>query len=106
MFRSQPPAPVTHRRTSHFSFALGVALCVMALAAPPVAAATRVEVTTPYPAVAVEPASTATFPLTVTADTRERVDLSVSGVPEGWSADFRGGGFTVDGVFADPASTP
>jgi uncharacterized membrane protein len=106
MFRFQPPAPVPHRRTGPLPLALGTALCLLALASPAVSAATRVEVTTPYPAVAVEPASTATFPLTVTADTRERVDLSVTGVPEGWSADFRGGGFTVDGVFADPAAAP
>jgi uncharacterized membrane protein len=72
----------------------------------PATAATQVVVSTPYPAVAVEPGATASFTLTVTADTRERVDLALRGVPEGWTATLRGGGFVVDGVFSDPAEPP
>lgn len=63
-------------------------------------------ITTPYPAVAVAPGDSTTFPLTVRPDAPERVALAVDGVPEGWTATIRGGGFEVDAVFADPEEPP
>jgi uncharacterized repeat protein (TIGR01451 family) len=69
------------------------------LAAPP-------EITTPYPAVAVAPGDSTTFPLVVRPDAPEQVTLAVEDVPEGWTATIRGGGFTVDAVYADPAEPP
>ncbi|MBA3779790.1 MAG: hypothetical protein H0X16_10925 [Chloroflexi bacterium] len=63
--------------------------------------------TTPYPSVAVEPGSTASFQLQVRTAQPERVDLAVGEVPDGWTAQIRGGGFVVGGVFTDPnAETP
>jgi uncharacterized membrane protein len=64
------------------------------------AAAGGLEVSTPYAAVAVEPGETASFDLTLTSNAERRVALSVSGVPDGWTATIRGGGFIVDGVVA------
>lgn len=65
-----------------------------------------VELTTPYPAVAVEPGETVTFNLTVRAETPQRVDLAVSEAPEGWTTRLRGGGFVIDGVTAGPDEPP
>jgi uncharacterized membrane protein len=63
-----------------------------------VGAAEGLDVSTPYPAVAVAPGSEASFDITVQTSTPGRVGLGVQGVPEGWSATLRGGGFVVDGV--------
>jgi uncharacterized membrane protein len=61
-------------------------------------AAEGLDVSTPYPAVAVAPGSDVSFDITVDTATPGRVDLEVRGVPDGWSATLRGGGFVVDGV--------
>ncbi len=42
----------------------------------------------------------------MTAPAPQRVDLAVEQVPPGWTAELRGGGFVVDGVFADPEDPP
>jgi uncharacterized repeat protein (TIGR01451 family) len=71
--------------------------------APAVAeAADPFSITTPYPAIAVAPGSKASFDLSIPATTQERVDLSVSGIPQGWTADLRGGGYLVTSVLTDP----
>ncbi len=56
------------------------------------------EVTTPYPAVAVAPGSKVSFDLTVSSTRAADVALSLSGVPTGWTASLIGGGNVVDGV--------
>jgi uncharacterized membrane protein len=72
----------------------------------PSVAQVGISLTTPYPAVGVEPGETATFELRVTAPGRERVDLRVTQKPKGWDTTLRGGGFVIDGVFADPDQSP
>lgn len=72
----------------------------------PSVAQVGIRLTTPYPAVAVEPGESATFELKVTAPDRERVDLAVTQKPEGWDTTLRGGGFVIDGVFTDPDQSP
>ncbi|MBP1705147.1 MAG: hypothetical protein H6Q36_886, partial [Chloroflexi bacterium] len=67
-------------------------------------AAEPLSVTTPYPAVSVAPGSKASFNLTVSATEPLRVDLALAGVPEGWTASLRGGGYVVDGVLAEPGA--
>jgi uncharacterized membrane protein len=62
-----------------------------------------VQVLTPYTGVAVEPGDTASFPLQVTAPTGDEVDLAVVGVPEGWDAQIRAGGYVIDRVMFDEA---
>lgn len=57
---------------------------------------------TPYPAVAVEPGDQVGFDLTLGAPETTAVALSVEGVPEGWTASFRGGGFELDSVTVGP----
>lgn len=77
---------------------------VVLLAAP--ASAQGLEITTPYPAVVVGAGDTVGFDLDVSAPGRQRVDLSVGRVPEGWDATLQGGGFVIDGVFTDPDDPP
>jgi uncharacterized membrane protein len=69
---------------------------------PPVTAAGGLEITTPYPAISVAPGNKVSFDLTVTSTRAGTVDLSLSGVPSGWTASIFGGGFVVDGVSVDP----
>lgn len=87
--------------------ALFVTLLLVAwtgIAAP--ASAQEPIISTPYPSVSVEPGATASFDLLVRADDPVRVDLSLEGVPEGWSATLRGGGSEVSSVFAEPEDPP
>jgi uncharacterized membrane protein len=72
-----------------------VALTVLG---PPALAAGTLSVTTPYPSIVIGPGSKATFELSVKTSTAARVDLSLSGVPTGWTASLRGGGFEVQAV--------
>lgn len=74
---------------------LGVALVGVAPAA---SAADAIQLTTPYPAVAVAPGAKVSFDVSVKTPTAERVNLSLDKVPTGWTAIVRGGGFVVDGV--------
>lgn len=68
--------------------------------------ATNLTVSTPFPSVAVEPGDQVSFELTVAAPAQVAVELSAEGVPEGWTAAFRGGGFEVDSVTAGPGLEP
>lgn len=61
-------------------------------------------ISAPYPDVAVEAGDNATFDLSVTAPEPIAVELSVSGLPDGWTGTFRGGGFEVGGVTAAPTA--
>lgn len=63
-------------------------------------------VTTAYPSVTVDPGGTARFPLTITTDVPERVDLVVVEAPEGWEARLRGGGSTIQAVFTTAGDEP
>jgi len=84
-----------------------IGLMASAIVAPifPVAAQNLL-ITTPYPSISVQPGATASFGLAVRADEPIRVDLSVEGVPDGWTPTLRGGGREVSSVFADPDEPP
>ncbi|MGK2852108.1 MAG: COG1470 family protein [Candidatus Limnocylindrales bacterium] len=82
--------------------ALIAASTILAAVAAPVAAADGLEITTPYPAVAVAPGSKVSFDLTVTSVRTADVALSLAGVPAGWSASILGGGNVVEGVAVSP----
>ena len=58
--------------------------------------------TTSYTAIAVEPSESATFQLTVGGVPGEQVQMSVTDVPTGWTARFRGGTFVVSRVTLEP----
>lgn len=82
--------------------ALTMATLLLGAIAGPVGADNGLELTTPYPAVAVAPGSSVGFDLTVTSTRLDDVALAVSGIPTGWTAILRGGGFVVGGVAAGP----
>ncbi len=65
---------------------------------PSVTAADALSVTTPYPGIVAAPGSNVSFTIDVETAEAARVDLAVSGVPSGWTATLRGGGFVVDSV--------
>ena len=54
-----------------------------------------------------EPGSTASFNLTLTVPTARAAWTSrPRGVPDGWTARFRGGGLTIDSAFVEPKAPP
>ena len=71
-----------------------------------VAAQGPITLTTPYPSVVVEPGASLTFPIRVVSRQPQIVQLEVQGAAQGWRAELRGGGFTVDGVYAQPTEPP
>lgn len=82
---------------------LGAATSALAQTDPPPGG---LELTTPYPSLAVRAGDSASLELTVRAPDRRQVQLEVLGTPEGWEAVLRGGGFVVDGVTASPSDPP
>jgi uncharacterized repeat protein (TIGR01451 family) len=69
-------------------------------------AQTPLLITTPYPSVVNDPGATAKFPVTVTTETPQRVDLSVAGQPDGWTTNLRGGGSTIAAVYTTGTPVP
>jgi len=61
-----------------------------------------VRLTTPYPALSVEPGSKVKLDLSAHAPEPERVDLAIGGLPDGWTAVMRGGGYVIAGLTAGP----
>jgi uncharacterized membrane protein len=91
-------------RSAPATVALVISSLVLTVFAPTVGAANGLEVTTPYPAVAIAPGNKVSFELTVDSTRQADVELSVSGVPSGWTASLVGGGYVVDGVAVTPSS--
>ena len=60
--------------------------------------------TTPYPSISVEAGDQASFDLTIVAPEPTPVSLTATGLPDGWTATFRGGGFEIGGVTAGPTA--
>jgi uncharacterized membrane protein len=87
---------------------IALALVVLATVAGPVGAQTaaNVNITANYPGVVADPGDTASFALQVTASTQGVVDLAVEGIPDGWTATFRGGNSVVNKVTAGPDLEP
>jgi uncharacterized membrane protein len=89
-------------RRARVAAALTFASLILGTLAPSVAADDGLEVTTPFPAVAVAPGDDVSFELTVTSVRAAIVDLSLGGVPDGWGASLLGGGNVVEGVSVTP----
>ena len=85
-------------RPVRYLAALALAAMVLASLVPAVSADNGLQITTPYPAVAVAPGSKVSFDLTVDSIRDADIALSLSGVPTGWTASLIGGGNVVDGV--------
>ncbi len=94
--------PTRLERHVRVTAALMLAFSILAVAVPTVGAADGLEVTTPYPAVAVAPGSKVSFDLTISSTRSATIDLAVNGVPTGWTASIQGGGNVVDAVSATP----
>jgi len=93
------------RAASALATAAVIATLVLAGTAPPAAAAGTLTLTTPFPAIAVQPGSTATFSLTLGASAATTADLTVSGVPDGWTAGLHGSGLEVESVYVPAGGT-
>ena len=76
---------------------MAAALVVMAIA-PTAVLAQGLTMVTAFPAVVADPGATVRFPVTVTTDTPERVDLTIVTQPDGWEISLRGAGSTVSAV--------
>jgi uncharacterized membrane protein len=63
-------------------------------------------VTTPFPSIDTQPGSSVTLDLSVSSPTVESVQLAIEGLPDGWKATLRGGGFVVHGVTTNPDTPP
>jgi uncharacterized membrane protein len=83
----------TLARRASGAAAIGMALIVATLGgASPASAQAGLSITTPFPAVTVQPGGNVSFELTISASEPARVNLSVDGLPEGWTASLSGGG--------------
>jgi len=71
----------------------------------PAVFAAGVQMTTAYPSVVADPGTTVKFPVVVTTDTPQRVDLTVSGQPQGWTTRLSGGGSTIAAVSTAPTTS-
>jgi uncharacterized membrane protein len=88
--------------------AMGVAVVGGALISAPGtthAADGPVTVSTPYPTIETEPGSTVKLDINVASTDTSAVDLALDGLPDGWKATMRGGGFVIKAVTAT-AATP
>jgi uncharacterized repeat protein (TIGR01451 family) len=85
--------------------ALLAAMGLLALTLAPATAGGGLTLSTPFPGVAVAAGSDVSFEITVSAAANTRVSLSLSGVPDGWTAHLRGGGNVVSTVQTDAAGT-
>lgn len=87
-------------RSFRFGLSAAGVIALLALAVSPAAAAVQtLTITTPYPAVQVDPGGQVELPLTVLTPAPQKVDLSVTNVPAGFKTTFRGGGFIVSSVY-------
>ena len=78
-----------------------IAVAALGTAAPAHADATLV-VTTPYPSIEAQPGADVKLSLTVVSATPDVVNLDVGGLPDGWTATLRGGGFVIHSITSKP----
>jgi len=83
-----------------------IAAMILSTPASLVRAVEGLDVTTPYPAVRVDPGGEISFPLTITTTEPERVSLEVVDAPAGFETTIRGGGLIVDAVFTGGEEPP
>lgn len=96
------PRPSRSRPAAALLVALVVGLPTSAAAQTAEPPPTGLVLTSPYPSVETRPGSVVQLDLTLTSPTPEPVDLRVDGLPDGWTATLRGGGFVVHSVTAEP----
>jgi uncharacterized membrane protein len=89
-------------RTRRFLTVIPLAATTVAAGSGSAFADASLTLTTPYPSIEAQPGSSVTLDLDVSSNTREVVDLAVSGLPDGWRATLRGGGFVIRAITSDP----
>jgi uncharacterized membrane protein len=89
--------PLMSRVAGRFAVAI-LALTFLGLSAPAAWAADTLTLTSSYPGVVVAPGSHISFSIDVKTSPAARVDLSLGGVPTGWTASLQGGGFVINAV--------
>jgi uncharacterized membrane protein len=96
-------ARLTFRRVAKVAVvaAATVASASLGGGAPAHADATLV-VTTPYPSIEAQPGSNVKLSLSVVSATPDVVNLEVGGLPDGWAATLRGGGFVIHSITSQP----
>nr|MBA3689210.1 hypothetical protein [Chloroflexota bacterium] len=99
------PTPLIHGRRRAAPLAAVGLLLSTTLALAPAAVAAGLTLSTPYPSVVVGPGTTVGFDIAVAGNPNEQVGLAVSGVPAGWTATLRGGGYVVTGVQTDASGS-
>lgn len=87
------------------SLLVGLLLLALSGGLAPAVAAVGLQVTTPYPSVAVQPGATLSMTVTVRVQQSARVALSLAGLPQGWQAQLTGGGNEIHAVYVR-AGTP
>ena len=97
-------ALIARRRTIAQAILVPILLLAVSTVTTPAAAQAGLSITTPFPAVSFQPGTDVAFELTVRAAESARVDLSVEGLPEGWTASLSGGGNEVHSVLTEPAA--
>ena len=95
--------PGRTRLAARAALLLGI-LGLVAGPAAPLAAGAETTVTTPFPSIVAEPGDSATFTITLRTDAAANVELSTTGVPDGWTARFSGGGTVVGSAYVTPGN--
>jgi uncharacterized membrane protein len=84
---------------------LGIGAAVPAQEVQVTAESAEVQILAPYVGIAVKPGDTASFSIQVHAPAGDELALATAGVPDGWTAEIRGGGLVVDRVMVDDSLT-
>src|SRR4051794_14686863 len=96
---------MTSRRPEALMAVAGVVAVGALLVGPSLALADGpLTVSTPYPAIETEPGSAVKLDIDVASTQTAAVDLALDGLPAGWKATMRGGGFVVKAVTATPTT--
>jgi uncharacterized membrane protein len=96
---------MTTRRPVMLLAAAGAAAVGSLLVGPALAHADGpLTVSSPYPAIETEPGSSVKLDIDVASTQTEAVNLDLGGLPDGWKATMRGGGFVVKAVTPTPTT--
>ena len=94
--------PMTLRRNLSVLAAAGAVMASVVVGGHVAGADGPFTLTTPYPTIETQPGSTVKLDVNVASATTDAVDLTIDGLPDGWTATMRGGGFVIHSVTATP----
>src|SRR5690349_2284343 len=93
----------TSRLAARAALLVGV-IGLLAGPAAPFAAAAETTITTPFPSLVVQSGDNAKFTLTLRTDAAADVELSLTGLPDGWTSRFTGAGATIASAYVTPGN--